>query len=79
MILGFLSAMIVLVQKLRLGDAIDAGWSSLMCLLLVLGGLILAMLGLLGEYIGRIYVSISAAPQYVILERCGGDKPKETE
>ena len=79
MILGFLSAMIVLVQKLRLGDAIDAGWSSLMCLLLVLGGLILAMLGLLGEYIGRIYVSISAAPQYVIRERCGGDRPKEPE
>ena len=33
----------------------------------------------LGEYIGRIYVSISAAPQYVIRERCGGNRPKETE
>lgn len=75
--LGFLGAVVVLVQKLRLGDGIDAGWSSLMCMLLILGGLILAMLGLLGEYIGRIYVSLSACPQYVVRERCGEKPPPE--
>lgn len=41
-----------------------------MCVLLVVGGLIMALLGILGEYLGRLYLSVSAAPQYIILERC---------
>lgn len=65
-ILGFAGTVIVVIQKLLLGNSIDAGWSSLVCLLLVLGGMLMAMLGLLGEYIGRIYVSLNAAPQYIL-------------
>ena len=41
------------------------GWSSMMALQLVLGGIILLVLGLAGEYIGRIYMCINASPQYV--------------
>ena len=37
-----------------------------MALQLVLGGIILLVLGLAGEYIGRIYMCINAAPQYVV-------------
>ena len=33
-----------------------------------MGGLILVMLGLIGEYIGRIYISINNSPQYTIRE-----------
>jgi len=35
---------------------------------LFLGGVIMIMLGLLGEYIGRIYISLNNSPQYVIRE-----------
>lgn len=42
------------------------GWSSMMSVLLVVGGCILSMLGLIGEYIGRIYISLNNSPQYVI-------------
>ena len=42
------------------------GYSSTMAVLLFLGGMIMLMLGLIGEYIGRIYISINNAPQYVI-------------
>lgn len=54
---------------------IAAGYSSMMAVLLFIGGMLMLMLGLIGEYIGRIYISINNSPQYVIretinLERC---------
>lgn len=65
--IGFVYAITVVVNKL-LNPAIAIGWSSTMAALLVIGGLILFMLGLIGEYIGRIYISLNNAPQYVIRE-----------
>ncbi|MEI7595053.1 MAG: glycosyltransferase family 2 protein [Bacteroidota bacterium] len=50
------------------GSEIVAGWSTLVVLLLLIGGLILMSLGLIGEYIGRIYLSLNTKPQYVIKE-----------
>lgn len=44
------------------------GWSSTVAILLILGGLILLVLGMIGEYVGRIYMCINATPQYVIRE-----------
>lgn len=63
---GFIMAVILVVQKILLGSNIDAGWSSVMCLLLIIGGLMLAALGVAGEYIGRIYLSQCQTPQYVV-------------
>lgn len=65
-LIGLILALVVVIRKFVLGAAVDAGWSSLMCAILVVGGLILAMLGLVGEYVGRTYVSMNAAPQYVV-------------
>jgi len=45
-----------------------AGWTSLIVLFLFLGGLILMSLGLIGEYIGRIFLSINRKPSFVIKE-----------
>ena len=42
------------------------GYTSIIAILLILGGLILLSLGLIGEYIGRIYISLNNSPQYVI-------------
>ena len=44
------------------------GWASTTALLLLLGGMILLVLGLIGEYVGRIYMCANAAPQYVARE-----------
>ena len=44
------------------------GWSSIIASIFFLGGLILIMLGMIGEYIGRIYISLNNAPQYTIRE-----------
>ena len=76
-IVGMVLAVIIAVQKICLGDAIHAGWSSLICLELIIGGLVMAMCGMLGEYIGRTYISLNAAPQYVVREVCGGQEEKK--
>lgn len=64
-LLGFLYAIYIVIQRLAFNDITD-GWSSIMCILLILGGLILGVLGIIGEYVGRIYMSINDTPQYTI-------------
>ncbi len=65
--LGFCYGLYVIIRKL-VDPTIEMGWSSIIASIFFLGGLILVMLGLIGEYIGRIYISINSAPQYVIRE-----------
>lgn len=67
---GFLYAFINIVRKLA-GADILVGWSSMISIMLILGGIVLIMLGLIGEYVGRIYISINNAPQYVVRETTG--------
>lgn len=63
--IGFIYAIITIIRKL-LNPDILIGYSSIMCILLFIGGMIMLMLGLIGEYIGRIYICINNCPQYVI-------------
>lgn len=63
---GLVLAIIIIIQKLILKDAVSAGWPSVMTVVLILGGAIMIMLGLVGEYVGRIYVTMNKSPQYVI-------------
>jgi undecaprenyl-phosphate 4-deoxy-4-formamido-L-arabinose transferase len=49
-----------------------AGWSSTIISVLFLGGVQLLSIGLLGEYIGRIYLSINKTPQYVVKDSVDG-------
>lgn len=71
--LGFAFSIFVIVRRL-LGITTVDGWSTIIALLLIIGGCILMMLGLIGEYIGRIYICINDSPQYVIKEIAGTSK-----
>lgn len=62
---GFVFALITIIRKL-ITPTMQAGWSSLISAILIVGGVIMIMLGLIGEYIGRIYICINNSPQYVI-------------
>ena len=64
---GFLYGIYTIVKRLLLPD-VQAGFSALMSMLVFMGGMIMLMLGLIGEYIGRIYISMNNSPQYVIRE-----------
>lgn len=45
-----------------------SGWSSLMCVVLFLGGVQLLCVGVLGEYIGKIYAEVKHRPRYILQE-----------
>ena len=66
-LLGFLFAVAVVVKK-TINPLVPSGYSSIMAVLLFVGGVIMMLLGVIGEYIGRIYISINNSPQYVIRE-----------
>lgn len=48
-----------------------AGWTSLLSAICFIGGIQLLSLGVLGEYIGKIYMEVKARPRYIISERVG--------
>ena len=62
---GFIGIILVIVNKFIHPDA-PLGYSSLMTVVLTLGGAIMFVLGMIGEYIGRIFISINNPPQYTI-------------
>ena len=66
-LIGFLFTIYILINKI-LNPSVLLGWSSLISVLLIIGGIIMCMLGLIGEYIGRIYISLNNSPQYIIRE-----------
>ena len=63
--LGLIAILIILIEVMLIG-AIVPGWVSLMSVLLFLGGLQCFILGVIGEYIGRIFLTISGKPQSAI-------------
>ncbi|OGS33804.1 MAG: glycosyl transferase family 2 [Elusimicrobia bacterium RIFOXYB2_FULL_49_7] len=67
---GFLLAGYYVYEYFALDSTVE-GWTSLVLLVLVLGGLILMSLGLIGEYLGRLVLSVNRRPQYVIKEVIG--------
>lgn len=70
---GFCYGLYVVIRKLIYPE-LPIGYSSVMAAILFIGGMIMLLLGLIGEYIGRIYISINNAPQYVIREITGEDR-----
>lgn len=66
-VMGFVGVVLTFINKI-IHPQVVAGWSSLISVILIIGGIILLMLGLIGEYIGRIYICINKAPQFVIRE-----------
>lgn len=65
--LGILYGIILVIRKIFFGT-VAPGYTSNMVVMLILGGLILIGLGIVGEYVGRVYMILSNKPQYVIRE-----------
>lgn len=78
--LSLLAAVIVLLWKIfnfqLLGHypAEVPGWTSVVCLILFMSGIQLLILGVMGEFIGRIYNEVKQRPRWIIRETCGLDK-----
>jgi undecaprenyl-phosphate 4-deoxy-4-formamido-L-arabinose transferase len=69
--LGFLAVIEVVLEHIL--HKTPTGWSSIMAAILVLSGAQLLLLGILGEYVGRIYLGISEKPQSVVRQEVRSD------
>jgi glycosyltransferase involved in cell wall biosynthesis len=67
-IIGFLYGIYTIIKRF-LNPDVPMGFSSTMAAIVFFGGMMMLMLGLIGEYIGRIYISLNNSPQYVIREK----------
>lgn len=74
--LGLLGIIYVVVDKI-IHPEVAAGFSSLMAVLLLIGGLLLLSMGLIGEYVGRIYMCINATPQYIVRDTINLPEPED--
>lgn len=66
-LLGFAAGIFVVYQKCTHPE-VPVGYSSILASLMFIGGMIMLLLGLIGEYVGRIYICMNQSPQYVIRE-----------
>lgn len=64
---GVLVAFLVVINKILHPD-VAVGWSSTLCVMAVMFGLVLMVLGIVGEYIGKIIMILNNTPQYIVRE-----------
>jgi dolichol-phosphate mannosyltransferase len=70
--LGFAYALNIIYYRFMHGSPFP-GWAPIMVIILVIGGLLMVMLGIIGEYIWRIYDEVRRKPNYVVRESFGPD------
>jgi len=63
--------LVVLVQRLILPQSVVPGWASTLLPLLALGGFQILSLGVIGEYVGKIYMEVKHRPRFIVQETVG--------
>ena len=66
-LISFIGVLWAIVQAVR--GSVVAGWASTICIVCFMGGVQLVCLGVIGEYVGKIYMETKARPRYIISER----------
>ncbi len=66
-VVSFIGILYAVIAYFR-GDAVS-GWASMICIVCALGGIQLISLGVIGQYIGKIYMETKHRPRYIISER----------
>lgn len=70
---GVVISLLVIINKIIYPD-IPVGWSSTLCIMVVLFGLVLMVLGVIGEYLGKIIMILNNTPQYIVRETVNAAK-----
>ncbi len=76
-LLGFAFLLFVIIGKIRNPAQSIGGWTSLISVVLFFGGIQLLSLGVLGQYIGRIYREVKRRPLYILERSWGLAEPKD--
>lgn len=66
-LISFVMILLVIVRKLVFGDPVD-GWASTVCIIMFIGGIQLFCMGIMGQYIAKIYMESKKRPHYIIAE-----------
>ena len=69
---GILFTIYIIINKILSPD-LPVGWSSTMCVMALLFGVVLMVLGVVGEYLGKIILILNKTPQYIVRETIGID------
>lgn len=75
-ICGFIGFIVTLINQM-LHPSTQLGWASIMCAMFLFFGFVLLVLGIMGEYLGKIMLSINHTPQYIIRETVNIEDGKE--
>jgi dolichol-phosphate mannosyltransferase len=75
--LSAVAALLVIYARLFLASQAFFGQATTLVMVLFLGGIQLITLGIIGEYLGRIYDEVRARPLYVVRERQGFDPEQD--
>ncbi|QLI94808.1 glycosyltransferase family 2 protein [Limosilactobacillus mucosae] len=68
-ILSIIGLLFVIIRRIVEPGSSVFGWASLICIILLFGGLQLLCIGIVGKYIGRIYMQVKQRPIYIIKEK----------
>lgn len=66
-VIAFVFLIFIFVRALAFGDNV-AGWPSTVCIITLLGGLQLLCLGIMGQYLSKLYLEVKDRPKYLIKE-----------
>ncbi len=66
-VVAFLALIFIVMRRLIFGDAV-AGWASMVCTIILVGGIQLFCIGIMGQYIAKIYMETKKRPHYIISE-----------
>ncbi len=70
-VIAFIYMIVVIIQHF-VQDTIVSGYATIVCLLLMLGGLQILFLGIIGEYVARMYLETKHRPVYIVKEEMKG-------
>ena len=71
-LVGFAYGIYTIIKKIFINPpGLVTGFSAMMSAMVFMGGMLMLMMGLIGEYMGRMYISMNNSPQYVIREIAG--------
>lgn len=65
--ISFIALIFIIIRKLIFSDPV-AGWASTICIIIFIGGIQLAALGIMGQYIAKTYMEVKRRPHYIIAE-----------
>jgi len=77
-VVGIVAAIVVFIRRL-LNPDMAVGWASTICVILILFGFLFLILGILGEYLGKVVLSANSTPRYVVREELNTENSKNTE